>query len=78
MKCSTRQLAALAIATLLCSGCGTGISDMGCPRVVPYDRAFQNRAADELQAMPAGAAVVVMMADYAAMRDQARACGGES
>lgn len=51
---------------------------MGCPRVVPYDRAFQNRAADELQAMPAGAAVVVMMADYAAMRDQARACGGES
>ena len=45
-----------------------------CPPVVEYSGEFQSRAAEELEILPDGSAVVEMMADYAVMRDQARAC----
>ncbi len=47
-----------------------------CPPVVPYDRAFLARAAAELDMLPAGSPLETMLADYAVMRDQARACSG--
>jgi len=47
-----------------------------CPPVVEYDAEFQTRAAEEVQALPEGAAVVEMLSDYAVMRDQAWACNG--
>ena len=45
-----------------------------CPSVVEYSREFQARAAEELALLPEGSAVAEMLADYAAMRDQARSC----
>ena len=47
-----------------------------CPPVVGYDQAVRERAAVELEALPEDAALVWMMADYAVMRAQARACAG--
>jgi len=76
--CWKRQLAALAIATSLLSGCATVGSEGGawgaCPPVVEYSREFQARAADELALLPEGSAIAEMLADYAVMRDQLRAC----
>jgi hypothetical protein len=42
--------------------------------VVEYGREFQARAAEELALLPQGSALAEMLADYAVMRDQARAC----
>ena len=73
-----RQLAVLAIATILLTGCATGGSEPRiptiCPPVVAYSREFQARAADELDLLPEGSAIAEMLADYSVMRDQARAC----
>ena len=44
-----------------------------CPPVVEYSREFQVRAAEELARLPEGSAVAEMLADYAVMREQARA-----
>jgi len=77
--CWKRPLAALAIATSWLSGCATVSSDGSepgaCPPVVEYSREFQARAAEELALLQEGSAVAEMLADYAVMRDQARACG---
>ena len=77
-RCWKPQLAALAIATSLLSGCATVSSDgraIGtCPPVVEYSREFQARAAEELTRLPEGSALVEMSSDYAVMRDQARRC----
>ncbi len=76
--CWKPQLAALAIATSLLSGCATAISEPPiatvCPPVVEYSHEFQARAAEELRMLPDGSAVAEMLIDYAVMRDQARAC----
>lgn len=58
------------------TGCAMGGSDGGtpCPPVVAYTSAEQARAADEIEALPKGAVIVQMLADYAVLRDQARAC----
>jgi uncharacterized protein YceK len=76
--CWKRQLAALAIATSLLSGCATvGSNEVGpatCTPVVEYDRERQARAAEELALLPHGWAIAEMLIDYAVMRDQARAC----
>ena len=48
-----------------------------CPPVVEYGRAFQARAADELNMLPEGSAIAEMLSDYAVMREQARACGSQ-
>ena len=45
-----------------------------CPPVVEYSREFQARAADELGLLPENSALAGMMSDYAARREQARAC----
>jgi uncharacterized protein YceK len=76
--CWKRQLAALAIAMSLLSGCATVGSDGSgpgaCPPVVEYSRALQARAAEELALLPEGSAIAEMMADYAVLREQAKAC----
>jgi hypothetical protein len=77
-KCSTRRLAALAIATISLTGYATVASKprvtTACPPVVEYSREFQARTADELDLLPEGSVIVKMLADYSVMRDQARAC----
>lgn len=45
-----------------------------CPPVVEYSREVQARAAEELLLLPERSVVVEMLADYAVMREQARAC----
>lgn len=67
------------IATISLTACTTGGSDPGgavCLPVVAYDQAERDRAAAELEALPEDAALVGMMADYAVLRAQARACAG--
>lgn len=77
--CWRRQLAALAIATSLLSGCATDGSEPGiataCPPVVEYTRELQARAADELDLLSEGSAIAEMLADYSVMRTQVRSCG---
>jgi hypothetical protein len=43
--------------------------------VVEYSREFLERAADELDSLPAGSTIEQMLVDYQVMRDQARVCG---
>ena len=45
-----------------------------CPPVVEYCSDFQSRAAAELALLPEGSAAVDMMADYAGMKNQGKAC----
>lgn len=79
-RCWRLPLAVLAAATILLTACATGSSETTllavCPPVVVYSPAFQARAAEELGVLPDGSAIAEMMADYAVMRDQARACAG--
>ena len=58
------------------SACAMGGSDARapCPPLVEYTSAEQERAADEVGALPEGAVIVRMLSDYAVLRDQARAC----
>ncbi len=75
--CWRHPAPALAIATSLLTACATGGSDPGgavCPPVVEYDQTVRDRAAAELEELPEDAALSRMMADYAVMRAQARAC----
>ena len=76
--CWRRPLAVLVIGASLLTGCATAGFETGgvaaCPPVVEYSREFQARAAEELAMLPDGSTVVEMMADYAVMRQQARAC----
>ena len=77
--CWRRGHIALVVATISLSACATVGSDGGglgaCPPVVEYSREFQARAAEELALLPEGSAIEEMLADYAVMREQARACG---
>ncbi len=78
VKCLKPRLAALMIVTSLLSACATVSSERAtgvCPQVVEYDDGFQARAAEEVQALPDGSAIVEMLSDYAVMREQARVCG---
>ena len=74
-RCWKQQLAVLAIAMGLLSGCATVGSDMcavsTCPSPVDYSREFQARAADEVAVLSEDSAIAVMLSDYAVMRDQA-------
>jgi len=47
-----------------------------CPPVVTYSQAEQARVAEEVAALPEGALIPDWLADYAVLRDQARACAG--
>jgi len=44
--------------------------------VVEYSRVEQVRVAEEVAALPEGALIPGWLADYAVLRDQARACVG--
>ena len=72
-----RLLATGLLATSL-TACAAAGSSPVCPSLVTYSPAVQSQAADELQAMPSGAVVPQMMADYSRLRDQVRACRQEA
>lgn len=75
--CWKQELIALATVTILLTGCTRVVSDhAACPPVIAYPAEFQRRAATEVQALPLGAAVEGMLADYHVMRRQAAACNG--
>lgn len=63
------------IAMISLTGCATVVSDHhACPPVVEYSAAQQERAVAEVEALPPGAMIEVMLADYHVMRQQARGC----
>lgn len=49
-----------------------------CPTLYEYPPAFQEEAAGELEALPEGSALAVMMGHYGANRAEIRACRGAS
>ena len=57
-----------------CAGVGSDAPSSVCPSVVDYSQAEQARVADEVAALPEGAVIIGWLADYAVLRDQARAC----
>lgn len=64
------------IALLSLAGCATAPFDLGGagPGLVKaYSPEFLAQAADELEALPEGSALAVMIADYAVLREQLRA-----
>jgi hypothetical protein len=76
-RCWTPPPGALAAATIFLTGCATAGSDVppgACPPVVAYSQAEQAGVAEEFAALPEGALIVTWLADYAVLRDQARAC----
>ncbi|MCA0871462.1 hypothetical protein LCL97_11540 [Seohaeicola saemankumensis] len=76
--CWRRRRVGLLLATIWLSGCATGASDLAgfgaCPPVAEYSREFQTQAAEEMAMLPEGSVIAEMLADYAVMREQARAC----
>lgn len=68
--------AVLMIAILWLGACAMDGSDLRvpCPPMVEYTGAEQTTAVDEVEALPEGSVIVRMLGDYAALRDQARAC----
>lgn len=74
-ECLRPGLIALGTVTILSSGCARVASDhAACPPVVEYPAALQQRAVAEVEALPAGAVIEGMLADYHVLRQQARAC----
>jgi hypothetical protein len=57
-----------------CAGVTSDTPPGACPPVVAYSLAEQARVAEEVAALPEGALIVGWLADYAVLRDQARAC----
>lgn len=64
------------IAAMFLASCATESSSV-CPQIVTYSRNFQIAAADELDALPKGSALVDMIRDYSQLRDRIRKCMGE-
>ncbi|KPU84843.1 hypothetical protein JI58_01280 [Marinosulfonomonas sp. PRT-SC04] len=62
----------LLIAALLLNGCVKPSSE-ALPPVKEYSPQVQAKAADELEALPAGAVLPLFIADYAVLRAQVRA-----
>ena len=76
-RCWMQPQTALGIATLFlsaCAGVGSDTSPSGCPPVVVYSQAEQSRLASEIAALPEDTLIIDWLADYAVLRDQARAC----
>ena len=70
-------LAALGIVMICLTGCarvGSEDSPSACPPLVEYSRAEQALVAEEVAVLPEGALIVGWLADYAVLREQARAC----
>lgn len=71
----SKRMTPIALCVLSLAGCTpTPPPITACPPVVPYTAEQQTRAADELDALPADAALREMMADYARVRNQLRVC----
>lgn len=71
-----RAVVLLLIALLSLAGCATEPFDLGGigPGLVKaYGSEFLTQAADELERLPEGSALAVMIADYAVLREQLRA-----
>ena len=62
----------LLIVGLLLHACGTETSSV-LPTVKDSPRAVQAKAADELEALPEGSVLPVLIGDYAVLREQLRA-----
>jgi len=65
------------ISQMWLTSCGTDASrsvTVVCPMIVEYTPAFQMRAADEVQKLPEGSAVLTLVEDYGQLRDRIRAC----
>ena len=76
-KCWTPPAAALMAAMIFLSACAMAGSDAtpsACPPVVDYSRPQQARVADEVAKLPEGSLIIGWLADYAVLREQARAC----
>ena len=71
-----RQILALTGIAWL-TGCATVVSDT-CPTLFDYAPEVQARAADELVALPKGSALARMVGDYGVVRNEIRACRGET
>ncbi len=78
MRNALRRLPLLLIVPAFLSACVTEPSDPGsvCPVPVEYSREFQDRMANELDALPDGAALTTAMVDYGRLRAELRACRG--
>lgn len=77
VRCWMRPPSALATAMIFltaCAGVSSEPSPGACPPVVDYTRAEQVRVAQEVAALPEAAGIVDWLADYAVLREQARAC----
>jgi hypothetical protein len=75
--CWRLLLAVLVIGASWLTGCATASFDGRsgvCPPVMEYSRELQERAAIEVEALSPDTVIAGWLADYAVMRDQARAC----
>lgn len=61
---------------VLLSGCVAAVSD-ACPTIFDYSQEVQDQVADELQALPEGSALSVMIGHYGVVRNEIRACRGQ-
>jgi len=66
-------LAGAAISLAACATASSERSGVACVPVPEYEEELLDRAADEIEGLPVGAAVVGMLEDYAVMRAQTRA-----
>jgi hypothetical protein len=66
-----RVLVLIAVAVVSLAGCET-VSSEALPPVPVYSPAVQSRAAMELDALPVGSCLELLVADYAVMRAQLR------
>jgi len=57
-----------------CAQTGSKNADSTRPPMLEYSQADQTRMADEVLALPEGALIPGWIADYAVLREQARAC----
>jgi len=57
-------------------GCVTAVSD-ACPTLYSYTQEVQDQAADEMQALPEGSALSVMIGHYGVVRNEILACRGQ-
>ncbi len=64
--------------TVLLAGCAAAGSDGPfCPALVPYPPELQQRAADEVAALPPNSVLARLIEDYGELRARIRAaCGG--
>jgi len=64
----------LLIGLISLAGCATVVSDPACPPLVEYSRADLDKAAVEVESLPAESVISRMLFDYAAVRAMLRAC----